>query len=60
MTTTSLNDTLPLTLENSNKEIKEILDEEKTYYGWDTSFSEDSEGSSVQLLCEIGNLESSN
>ena len=60
MTTTSLNDTLPLTLENSNEEIIELSDDEKTYYGSDISFSEDSKGSSVHLLCEIINLESSN
>ena len=60
MTTTSLNDTLPLTTENSNEKVIELSDDEKTYYGSDFSFSEDSEGSSIQLLCEIINLENSN
>ena len=60
MTTTSLNDTLPLTTENTNEEVIEISDDEKTYYGSDFSFSEDSEGSSIQLLCEIINLDNSN
>ena len=60
MTTTSLNDTLPLTTESSNEKVIELLDDEKTYYGSDFSFSEDSEGSSIQLLCEIINLENSN
>ena len=60
MTTTSLNDTLPLTTENTNQEVIEISDDEKTYYGSDFSFSEDSEGSSIQLQCEIINLENSN
>ena len=60
MTTTSLDDTLPLTTENSNKNFIELSDDEKTYYGSDFSFSEDSKGSSIQLLCEIINLESSN
>ena len=58
--TTSLNDTLPLTTENTNEEVIEILDDEKTYYGSDFSFSEDSEDSSIQFLCEIINLENSN
>ena len=60
MTTTSLNDTLPLTTENSNEKVIELSDDEKTYYRSDFSFSEDSEGSSIQLLCEIINLENSN
>ena len=60
MTTTSLDDTLPLTTEISNKNFIELSDDEKTYYGSDFSFSEDSEGSSIQLLCEIINLENSN
>ena len=60
MTTTSLNDTLPLTTENSNKKVIELSDDEKTYYGSDLSFSEESEGGSIQLLCEIINLENSN
>ena len=60
MTTTSLDDTLPLTTENSNENFIELSDDEKTYYGSDFSFSEDSEGSSIQLLCEIINLENSN
>ena len=58
--TTSLNDTLPLSTENYNEKVIEILDDKKTYYGSDFSFSEDSEGSSIQLLCEIINLENSN
>ena len=60
MTTTSLDDTLPLTTENSNKNFIELSDDEKTYYGSDLSFSEESEGGSIQLLCEIINLENSN
>ena len=58
--TTSLNDTLPLSIENTNEEVIEISDDEKTYYGSDFSFSEDSEDSSIQFLCEIINLENSN
>ena len=58
--TTSLNDTLPLSIENYNENVIEISDDEKTYYGSDFSFSEDSEDSSIQLLCEIINLENSN
>ena len=58
--TTSLNDTLPLSIENYNENIIEISDDEKTYYGSDFSFSEDSEESSIQFLCEIINLENSN
>ena len=60
MTTTSLDDTLPLTTEISNKNFIELSDDEKTYYGSDLSFSEESEGGSIQLLCEIINLENSN
>ena len=60
MTTTSLDDTLPLTTEISNKNFIELSDDEKTYYGSDLSFSEESEGGSIQLLYEIINLESSN
>ena len=48
MTTTSLDDTLPLP-----------SDDEKTYYGSDLSFSEESEEGSIQLLYEIINLENS-
>ena len=48
MTTTSFDDTLPLP-----------SDDEKTYYGSDLSFSEESEGGSIQLLYEIINLENS-
>ena len=48
MTTTSLDDTLPLR-----------SDDEKTYYGSDLSFSEESEEDSIQLLYEIINLENS-
>ena len=48
MTTTSLDDTLPLP-----------SDDEKTYYGSDLSFSEESEEDSIQLLYEIINLENS-
>ena len=48
MTTTSLDDTLPL-----------LSDDEKTYYGSDLSFSEESEEGSIQLLYEIINLENS-
>ena len=59
MTTTSLDDTLPLTTEISNKNFIELSDDEKTYYGSDLSFSEESEGGSIQLLCEIINLENS-
>ena len=59
MTTTSLDDTLPLTTEISNKNFIELSDDEKTYYGPDLSFSEESEGGSIQLLCEIINLENS-
>ena len=58
--TTSLNDTLPLSKENYNEKVIEISDDEKTYYGSDLSFSEESEGGSIQLLCEIINLENSN
>ena len=58
--TTSLNDTLPLSIENTNEEVIEISDDEKTYYGSDFSISEDSEDSSIQFLCEIINLENSN
>ena len=54
---TNINDTLP---KNYNEEVIEISDDEKTYYGSDFSFSEDSKGSSIQLLCEIINLENSN
>ena len=57
---TKLNDTLPLSMQNTNEEIIEISDDEKTYYGSDFSFSEDSEDSSIQFLCEIINLENSN
>ena len=60
MTTINLNDTLPLTTENSNEKVIELLDDEKTYYGSDFSFSENSEDSSIQLLYEIINLENSN
>ena len=60
MTTINLNDTLPLTAENSNEKVIELSDDEKTYYGSDFSFSKDSESSSIQLLCEIINLENSN
>ena len=59
MTTTSLDDSLPLTTEISNKNFIELSDDEKTYYGSDLSFSEESEGGSIQLLCEIINLENS-
>ena len=48
MTTTSFDDTLPLP-----------SDDEKTYYGSDLSFSEESEEGSIQLLYEIINLENS-
>ena len=48
MTTTSLDDTLPL-----------LSDDEITYYGSDLSFSEESEGGSIQFLYEIINLENS-
>ena len=60
MTTINLNDTLLLTAENSNEKVIELSDDEKTNYGSDFSFNEDSEGSSIQLLCEIINLENSN
>ena len=60
MTTISLDDTLPLTTENSNKNFIELSDDEKTYYGSDLSFSKESEGGSIQLLYEIINLENSN
>ena len=60
MTTTSLDDTLPLTFENFDEEIVEFSDEERTYYGSDISFSGDSKGSSIQILYEIINLEGSN
>ncbi len=46
MTTTSLDDTLPL-----------LSDDEKTFYGPDLSFSEESEEDSIQLLYEVINLE---
>ena len=59
MTTKSLDDTLPLTTEISNKTFIELSDDEKTYYGSDLSFSEESEGGSIQLLYEIINLENS-
>ena len=59
MTTTSLDDTLPLTTEISNENFIELSDDEKTYYGSDLSFSEESEGGSIQLLYEIINLENS-
>ena len=58
--TTSLNDNLPLSTENYNEKVIEISDDEKTYYGSDFSFSEDSEGNSIQILCEIINLDNSN
>ena len=58
--TTSLNDTLPLSTENYNVNVIEISDDEKTYYGSNFSISEDSDDSSIQFLCEIINLESSN
>ena len=48
MTTTCLDDTLPLP-----------SDDEKTYYGSDLSFSEESEEGSIQLLYKIINLENS-
>ena len=35
MTTINLNDTLPLTAENSNEKVIELSDDEKTYYGSD-------------------------
>ena len=57
MTTTSLNDTLPLTLEHS---YDEIPDEERTYYGSDISFSDNSKSGSIQILYEVITLESSN
>ena len=60
MTTINLNDTLLLTAENSNEKVIELSDDEKTYHGSDFSFSENSEGSSIQLLYEIINLENSN
>ena len=60
MTTINLNDTLPLTTENSNEKVIELSDDENTYYGSDFSFSENSEGSSIKLLYEIINLENSN
>ena len=46
MTTTSLDDMLPL-----------LSDDEKTFYGPDLSFSEESEEDSIQLLYEVINLE---
>ncbi len=57
---TNLNDTLPLSTEHYNKNVIEISDDEKTYYGSDFSISEDSEDGSIQFLCEIINLENSN
>ena len=48
MTTTSLDDTLLL-----------LSDDEKTFYGPDLSYSEESEEDSVQLLYEVINLENS-
>ena len=49
-----LNDTLPLSTNNYNQEVIEILDDdEETYYGSDFSVNEDSSGDSIQILCEI-------
>ena len=60
MTKTSLNDTLPLTLEHSYDEIIDVSDEERTYYGSDISFSDNSKSGSIQILYEVITLESSN
>ena len=57
---TNLNDTLPLSTDNYNENVKEISDDERTYYGSDFSNSEASDDSSIQFLCEIINLENSN
>ena len=60
MTSTSLNDTLPLTLEHSYDESIDIPDEKRTYYRSDISFSDNSKSSSIQILYEVITLESSN
>ena len=57
---TNLNDTLPLSTDNYNENIIEISDDERTYYESHFSISENSDDSSIQFLCEIINLESSN
>ena len=60
MTTTSLNDTLPLTQEHLYGEIIDVPDEERTYYGSDILFSDNSKSGSIQILYEVITLESSN
>ena len=51
MTSTCLGDTLPLTLEDSDEEILESSDGERTNYESDISFSDKSKsGSSVKIL----------
>ena len=57
MTTTSLNYTLPLTLEHSYGEIIDVPDEERTYYGSDISFSNNSKSGAIKILFEVITLE---
>ena len=60
MTSTCLGDTLPLTLEDSDEEILESSDGERTNYESDISFSDKSKsGSSVKILYEVITLKDS-
>ena len=60
MTSTCLDDTLPLTLEDSDEEILESSDGERTNYESDISFSDKSKsGSSVKILYEVITLKDS-